>query len=294
MVARYLLLLISLPVLGQSMCPEQLPDFRGIDSSGTVIVTAHNTQRLILATDSRRTKKNGYEDGVCKILVLDRKTVFVGSAWVSHKKGKVVFWQAYADAVGAFDNSKRYGSTTRLENAAIVWGQQSVKAVNRALVSDPVDSRAKLDHNVFYNGLFMGFTDGVAEMYVVQITYDPATQKANKHLVTYNIGPKLVFGAGGWTETVLEVLAGKTEFAISEAARFQMDIHTHNYTEQDGPPHWAIRLAELSELYGPHKDQVGGPIDALEITRHGINWIQCESSCQCSDGPQKIPEADSR
>jgi hypothetical protein len=73
-----------------------------------------------------------------------------------------------------------------------------------------------------------------------------------------------------------------------------VDIHTHNYTEQDVPPHWAIRLAELSELYGPHKDQMGGPIDALEITSQGINWIQCESSCQCSDGPQKIPEADSR
>jgi hypothetical protein len=98
---------------------------------------------------------------------------------------------------------------------------------------------------------------------------------------------------GGWNETVLEVLAGKTQFAISEAARFQSDIFTHNYTEQDGPRHWAIRLTELSEQYGPHKDQVGGPIDALEITSQGINWIQCESSCQCSDGPQKIPVADS-
>jgi len=62
MVARYLFLLISLPVLGQSMCPEQLPDFSRHRLKRDVIVTAHNTQRLILATDSRRTKKNGYEE----------------------------------------------------------------------------------------------------------------------------------------------------------------------------------------------------------------------------------------
>jgi hypothetical protein len=129
--------------------------------------------------------------------VLDRKTVFVGSAWVSHKKTKVVYWQAYKDAVGAFDNSEQNGSATRLKNAAMAWGQRSVKAVNRALVSDPVDSRANLNHNVFYNGLFMGFTDGVAEMYEVEITYDPATQKAKKHLDVYDMGPNLVFGAGG-------------------------------------------------------------------------------------------------
>jgi hypothetical protein len=38
-------------------------------------------------------------------------------------------------------------------------------------------------------------------------------------------------------------------------------------------------LVQLTMEYHPHKIDVGGPTDALEITRRGIRWVERKPGC---------------
>jgi len=148
-------------------------------------------------------------------------------------------------------------------------------------VADPVGSRGQIDENVVFNAMFAGFPDGEAEQYQVEVKFDPLTQKAAPTLHTFKQepGPTLIFGAGGRNETAIEVLKGETNFAKSEQAKWRKD--SQKYSANDEPIYYTIRLVELSKTHGPHKDEIGGPVVALEITIRGIRWVRCVPSCQC-------------
>ena len=190
----------------------------------------------------------------------------------------------------AIENSKSDTNSTRLKNTAMAWGDRFVAAVNQALVADPTGSRSQIDENVVFNATFMGFTEGKAEQYQIEVAFDPETQKAKQKLDVFAQGSDLIFGAGGRNETAIEVLKGGTPFAESEKAKWEKD--RYQYSEYDEPIYYAIKIVEASIVHGPHKDELGGPVDALEITAKGIRWVQCQPSCQCSNTPFKLSPQD--
>jgi hypothetical protein len=48
---------------------------------------------------------------------------------------------------------------------------------------------------------------------------------------------------------------------------------------RDREVRWAIKLVKLAMGYGPNKNDIGGPVDAVVITAKGIRWIQCKAGC---------------
>jgi len=160
--------------------------------------------------------------------------------------------------------------------------------VNKALQISRDASKRLIedDENRVFNALFLGFTEGVAEMYQIQVIYDPLTDKVRTSLVTFVQEDDLMFGAGGRNETALEVISGASEFGRSELKKWEKT--QNEFPQQDRDVRWAMKLVELTIAFNPHREDVGGPIDGLEITRNGIRWVQCKQKCQCDNKPPII------
>jgi hypothetical protein len=72
-------------------------------------------------------------------------------------------------------------------------------------------------------------------------------------------------------------VADKTEFARAQQRKWAAS--ETNIPTRDRDVRWAIRLVQLTMTYHPKKADVGGPIDALEIKRKGIRWVERKPGC---------------
>ena len=256
------------------------------DVHGTVIVTGHSKTKLIVAADSRNVGKT---TEVCKILVLNNRTIFAVSGDATHANPQVTYWNAYAQAWYTFENAKSSPNTTRLKNAADSFGARFTNEVNQALKTDTKGSTELIQENgnTVVNAVFSGFENNLAEMYRVSVNYDPSSRIVNYKLDTVANSDEIAFGASGWNETVLEVLTGATPFSKSERRKWRM--FSQGIPLRDRDLYLAMRLVELTMMYHPHREDVGGSIDALEITTAGIRWVQCKPKCQCDSKPLALP-----
>jgi len=278
---KLLLMKFLLPAL---VCLPVISPARGQDVHGTVVVSAHSKTKLVLATESRNANSLNAPT-MCKILVLDSRTVFSGAGIAAHAN----HWNALAEAAYAFEKAKPSQGSSRLRNTAIDFGDRFSRAVNKALQIDREASKRVIedDENRVFNALFLGFTEGVAEMYQIQVIYDPLTSKANASLDIIVQEDDLRFGASGRNETAVEVISGASEFGRSELKKWEKT--QEEFPQQDRDVRWLMKLVELTIAYNPHREDVGGPIDGLEITRNGIRWVQCKPQCQCDNKPLIIP-----
>jgi hypothetical protein len=152
-----------------------------------------------------------------------------------------------------------------------------VAGIDQALKEDFTGSKRMLEKNIFLTGVFAGFENGSTAMYQVEIVFDPAVRRARQKFHTERPQPTIHFGALGRNEIVNEVVAGKTTFAKAEQRKWIAS--ERNFPLRDRDVRWAIRLVQLTMAYHPRKIDVGGPIDALEITRRGIRWIERKPGC---------------
>jgi len=270
-------------LLAALVCLSAVSPARGQDIHGTVVVSGHSKTKLVLATESRNA--DAPSSDMCKILVLDSRTVFAGAGIAGHAK----YWNAYAEVAYAFEKAKPSQGSSQLRNTATDFGDRFSRAVNKALKIDRDASKRLIEdeENRVFNALFLGFTEGVAEIYQIQVIYDPLTDKASASLDTFVQEDDLRFGAGGRNETVVEVISGASEFGRSELKKWEK--MQKEFPQQDRDVRWAMKLVELTIGYNPHREDVGGPIDGLEITRDGIRWVQCKPKCQCNNKPLIIP-----
>jgi len=253
---------------------------------GTVLVFGHSKTKLIIATESR---DEGKTRQLCKIIVLNGKTVFTAAGLAVHANPQVTYWNALAQAVYNFEKAKSTKNSSRLRNTAIGFGERFTKEVNQALRSDNKGSLEEIEgnKNTVITGDFLGFENNVAQFYEVFVTYDPQTQVASYQLrPKYNLA-RVVFGAAGENEVAIEFLKGETPFAKSEQAKWEM--FKQGIPVKDRDVYLAMRLVELTIMYHPQHQTVGGAIDAMEITNAGIRWVQCKPQCQCNNKPLEIP-----
>lgn len=252
--------------------------YRSQSTTGTVVVIGWSRTKIAIAVDSRGFDDNEkYRDNICKIVRLDGHSAFTAAGNIIHARNGQALWNAQKEAIHAFGEAQTSGSSRLLKTAARNWGENMVVAINQALKEDPTGSKLMLDKNIFLTGVFLGFENGSTAMYQVEIVFDPATPQAKENFYTEHPTTTMEFGALGRNEIVNAVVAGKTHFARSELKKWA--AAERGIPIKDRDVRWAIRLVQLTMEYHPQKPDVGGPIDALEITRRGIRWVERKPGC---------------
>jgi hypothetical protein len=249
---------------------------KGQSAAGTVVVIGKSQSKIVVAADSRATdiETRQYSDHFCKIRGLDKHSVFVAAGYLVHAP----LWDGFLEATNSFNDANSHGSLDVLNAAATIWGNRMAAKVNNALAIDFAGSTAALEDNLFFSGSFLGYENGVAAFDQVIVGFDPSTKQANRTLDFEPMYVPMHWGAMGRSETANEVLIDKTDFAKSEQAKWNIEQKKTPVENRD--VRWAIRLVELTEKYNPKKEDVGGPVDAVQITPKGVQWVQRKPECK--------------
>jgi hypothetical protein len=252
----------------------------GVQStSGTVVVIGWSRTKIAIAVDSRGYDDNEkYRDDICKIVRLGDHSVFTAAGNIIHAYKGRALWDAQKKALYAFKEAQRSNSLRLLRTAARSWGDSMVTEIDQALQEDFTGSKHMLEKNIFLTGVFAGFENGSTAMYQVEIVFDPASQRAKQNFYTEHHATTVVFGALGRNEIVNELVADKTNFAKVEERKWATAERKIPLRDRD--VRWAIRLVQLTMEYLPQNADVGGPIDALEITPRGIRWVERKAGCK--------------
>jgi hypothetical protein len=260
------------------LVPALRAEFETQSIGGTVVVIGWSSTKIAVAVDSRGFDDTGkYRDDICKIVRLDGHSIFTAAGNIIHARDGRALWNAQEAASAAFKQAQTAGSAPRLSTAARSWGDHMVASINQALASDPSGSMLMLENNIFLTGVFTGFENGSTELYQVEIGFDSDTRQAKEKFYPERQRRTIHFGALGRNEIVNEVVADKTRFARAEQRKWAAS--ETNIPARDRDARWAIRLVQLTMMYHPQKADVGGPIDALEITSKGIRWVERKPGC---------------
>jgi hypothetical protein len=261
-----------------TLAPSLDAKFGMQSTTGTVVVIGWSQTKIIVAVDSRGfDDKGNYRDNICKIVRLDNYSVFTAAGNIIHAHDGRVLWDAQREASDAFKAARQTAGPRLLKTAARQWGHHMVASINESLKADPAGSKLMLEKNTFLTGVFIGFQNGSTAMYQVEIVFDPGTRQAKQNFYTERHRPTVHFAALGRNEIVSEVVMDKTRFARTEQRKWAAS--ERNIPLKDRDVRWAIRLVQLTMAYHPKKIDVGGPIDALEITRRGIRWVERKAAC---------------
>ncbi|HXN99720.1 MAG TPA: hypothetical protein VN881_11650 [Candidatus Acidoferrales bacterium] len=247
-------------------------------ATGTLVVIGWSQTKIVLAVDSRGFDDAGkHRDDICKIVRLDDRSVFTAAGTIIHAHDGHALWDAQEEARHAFQEAQKAGTSRLLRAAARSWGEHMVASVDRALAADPPGSTKMVENNIFLTGVFLGYQNGATAMYQVEIAYDPGTRQAREKFYAERPRATMHFAALGRNEIVSEVVAGRTHFARVEQRKWA--VAERSIASRDRDVRWAIRLVQLTAEYHPQKIDVGGPTDALEITRRGIRWVERKPGC---------------
>ena len=251
----------------------------GVQSAaGTVVVVGLSQTKIVLAVDSRGFDDAGrYRDDICKIVRLDDYSVFTAAGTIIHARNGRALWDAQEEARHAFQDAQKAGNSRFLRAAARSWGDRMVASINQALAADPTGSWKMVENNIFLTGVFLGYQNGATAMYQVEIAYDPATRQAREKFYVERPRPTMHFAALGRNQIVTEVVADQTHFARVEQSKWAAAERSIALKDRDF--RWAMRLVQLTMEYHPKKIDVGGPTDALVITRRGVRWVARKPAC---------------
>ncbi len=92
--------------------------------------------------------------------------------------------------------------------------------------------------------------------------------------ITTETCPPCALGDGS---IFLEFFNKTSERARDEAARWEIRKRQLSKVEFDRL--WTIRFVDLTILLYPNVNEVGGFIDALELTQKGVTWIERKENC---------------
>jgi hypothetical protein len=247
-------------------------------AAGTVVVIGLSQTKIVIAVDSRGFDDAGkYRDDICKIVRLDDYSVFTAAGNIIHAHDGRALWDAQSEARRAFRDAQKAGSSRVLRAAARSWGERMVASINQGLVADPAGSTKMVEGNIFLTGVFAGLQNGATALYQVEIAFDPATRQAREKFYPERPRATVHFAALGRNEIVSEVVAGRTHFARVEQRKWATAERSLALRDRD--VRWAMRLVQLTMEYHPKKIDVGGPTDALVITRRGIRWVERKPGC---------------
>jgi len=125
----------------------------------------------------------------------------------------------------------------------------------------------------------MGLENDSVVIYQVELFFDPGTQQAIQHPSIIPVYSTRHYGTLGKNEIANEILLDQTDFAKVELQKW---ISTAPQVPVgDRPVNFAIYLVQITITSHSKQGDVGGPIDALIVTKAGTRWVQRKPTCCC-------------
>jgi hypothetical protein len=257
--------------------------------SGTIGVVYFTKDKIIMAADSRGTTLNqsaAPDDTLCKIATPNGKMVFVASGGIGYKNqgATVDFIQSWSSVE---EIRRAYGTASMLYNnnhnrngeTAIQWGNL-ISADFRSLLlwhPEAVAALAQKQNGVLTRALIGGLDDdGKPMLLTTTVSFQqgllPAVSTETQQIT--DCGPQS-YCATGEIDVEQEFVTLATKRAKIEAKSWKPP---RNSKRGDYDILRTMRLVELTIKY--HGENVGGPIDAVEMNKDGtVRWFAAKENC---------------
>jgi hypothetical protein len=248
---------------------------------GTLVVIGLSQNKIIIAADSRKSaySRDQSRDDDCKLIPFDGFSVFTTAGNVGFRTEHTTGWDGNNEAAKIIASSKNSKSTGKyLRNAAIEWAQNITAEINQSLAVDRNQTMQAVEDNRILNGIFVGLENGIGALYQEEIMLDPRRRRAINHLTAEPMPPVLQWSAMGDVTAAIDVIRGESTFAKTQRHEWGLLQRTIELKDRDA--YWAIQLVKIGANYDPKRQEIGEPVDALEITVEGTRWVKRKPVCK--------------
>lgn len=248
--------------------------------SGTIVVFTVSQKEAVIAADSRATYfHRPPDDDQCKIATFRGHLVFAVTSAARYIKDQPFdpspAWDAIDEAKRAADangGNIQMTSSKEVDTVADTWSAAMQADWNALYTWHPqlVIDMARKDKGDLTNGIFIDAKDHRLSFAArgIRFSGDPQTPT----IIETSICKFGDWCGSGETGIFSEFTKLTSDRAIRERKAWL------NGPDAKSLVMYAIRMVELTIAYGP-KD-VGGPIDALTLSRNGvITWVRRKSNC---------------
>jgi hypothetical protein len=263
------------------------PIIRTRSSSGTVIVLAIETDKIILAADSRAmTDRGGHTDDDCKLLIFGKNIIFAssGEAHLEVTAPYKAVWDARAAARRSIAglSQKKDTQARDLANAmGSSWAKAAVNffqsVVNYGGKDDFVSLSIHPDQIV--EGVFaVRGINGSLILSHVLISLDP-TKTVPTIISTPTLlqAPPAHWSVLGYSTVAANYIPQpKNELALLQFHKWQNSVVGKSLDEQKIL--YAAQLAQWTIDSG--FSEVGGVVDEAVLDNNGARWVRRKSNCQ--------------
>lgn len=239
----------------------------------SVIIAGFSKNKIAVGADSREIATgsgSGYRDDVCKILALNGDFVFTATGKSGHISGghPEFTWDIFTIAREIANRDK--GAS--IEQIAQDWGE-------RVAAFDNLDVKRGVfaaDSSQGQTGFFVGLLEKRPILVVVLVTRSTSGQ-FNSDTSTPDIISGKAFPSGA-IDIVSEYSALQTPRSRAWRQEFSMNYPADPTADSTIAPLIA-QMIHLTIGYSVQKENVGYPIDLLELDSTGIHWLNRKTNC---------------
>jgi hypothetical protein len=249
--------------------------------TGTILYVNFTPSDLTVAADSRMTiaETGEHDDAECKISAFGNKFVFAMAGVVfpndDIRNPHFVARQIWDTESLTEDNEIKLVSAVAKE-----WAARMEQIYAQSGKIDLI--RKHTGGEALANAMFAA-TDSRGQMAVVlvAIDFDGKLFDTSGYIrITHNLQdlPAGTQVSAGFDEIANEYGLETSDRAKEYMTRFKTQIS--NLPPMEQRARIASKLVELSVLFDPHKDELGFPIDVLQLRpTEGINWVSIKANC---------------
>jgi hypothetical protein len=252
-------------------------------STGTVIYVDLSKDEFTIAADSRTTFSSGaHDDTECKILAFGNQFVFTMAGVVENQN-----WNAHVVArrIWQTESLKESDPVKLAQIVGERWATEMEANYRDASVINNVRLMRtnETQSEVLATAVFLA-TNDLSEMivYAISIDYDPKAFTSENLMRTHHdgfvISAPISAVTGGRDEIISEFNSQTSERAREYFKWFIPTIS--NLPPSQRRALYASKLIELSILLHPKADELGFPIDVLQLRpKSGVSWVSLKPNC---------------
>jgi len=260
-----------------------LPSFAQAEDiwGGSIVILKYTRERASIAADSRvnmvrMVGNQGYRDDYCKIVTLSNNFLFVSAGAQGLETRRFgASWSVNELAGGALRTVTLLGLENIVEETARRWMnslsfhmKQIAPSLRKAVLQE-------VGNRILVQGIFIGVEKGSVSAWRASILEVNSLVRGKLQALEPSIA------ALGRSDIFHEFVIEETnpsERAKAERANWEHELVSKDPAERDILT--VIRLVDLTIAFESRSETVGGPIDAVELTRDGkIHWFQRKANC---------------
>lgn len=261
--------------------------------SGTIVVLhEEEPTRIVMAADSRAVRDTGGtrvpDDNDCKLLPLDKKTVFAatGLSEFTPKNKSVPLWNAYSLGQRVYTELSSAAKDLLPLRVALAWGDETQKFLNDFAEGNPtVFKELVAEHQIPPQAIIAGIlpegnVQVVWEKFTIAENAPRPVRAVHVEVPSLQVNCDVALGnfcGFGRSEIVDEYSHLTSDRAREEMKRWKKK-HRH-WSKEKQDTELTLKLAELT-VQRDTSGLVGGGIDAVELKRGSkIVWIRRKANC---------------